>query len=674
MATTPPRQTEREAYLVAREGGSWCEVHKLAPGSKMTVGRDAGSRIVLADEKCSRRHAEVEFSAAGWLIRDLDSRNGTRINGARIHGTALLATGDVIRIGNLELLFTFDIARSLDGAPANGAGGLTTGAKSPSASEELESPGPAILERKARTRYLTETNLFAGDHESGAREAIGALFRLVVKMVAARDVVEASEMALDGLIEAIDVELGAVLLFPADVPDRGDPSSLRIMAYRAPENTPYHKVSSRLSRAALQEREAILGIDVAEEATGFQTLSDMQAHSVICAPLRHNDRITGLVHLYSLRASAILGANALEFALAVADQLALTLANLAQRDSLTDELAKACHQNRSLRQLLEVESDLIGGSVPMRRLRDSIARVARSDVTALVRGESGVGKELVARAIHFNSNRREAPFICLNCAALTETLLESELFGHEQGSFTGATNRKFGKFEQAHTGTLFLDEVGEMPMSIQAKFLRVLEGHAFERVGGHETVRVDARVVAATNRDLEKAVEAGEFRKDLYYRLQILEIQVPSLREHGGDIPDLAEHFVERSCRRIGRSVPAISKDAMELLVRNEWPGNIRELRNVIERALVFLEGNEIRPADIRLTHHSDPSAWIDAVENQNFQPRSLESLEREHIARTLAWTAGNKREAARILEINRSTLDRKIERYEIKLPDSAGD
>ena len=379
----------------------------------------------------------------------------------------------------------------------------------------------------------------------------------------------------------------------------------------------------------------------------------------------------GLVHLYSFQPATVLGANALEFALAVADQLAITLANLAHRQSLTDELAHACHQNRSLRQLLEVESDLIGSSVAMRRMRDSIARVARSDATALVRGESGVGKELVARAIHFNSKRRDAPFVCLNCAALTETLLESELFGHEQGSFTGATNRKFGKFEQANHGTLFLDEVGEMPMSIQAKFLRVLEGHTFERVGGHETVQVDTRVVSATNRDLEKAVEAGEFRKDLFYRLQILEIPVLSLREHGGDIPELAEHFLERSCRRVGRDIPRISKSAMELLVRNEWPGNIRELRNVIERALVFCEGDEIQASDIQFTHRSDPSAWIDAVEEQNFQPQALELIEREHIAQTLKWTDWNKREAARLLGINRSTLDRKIDRYEISPTDS---
>jgi Nif-specific regulatory protein len=671
MATTTDPPTDQEAFLVAREGGAWCEIYKLAPANKMTVGRDPASLIVLSDDKCSRRHAEIELSQDGWLIEDLNSRNGTKINGTRITERVGLAPGDVIGIGSLELLFTYDLAQPLDVSNNNKACEETTGTKSLTesiAAESLaaESLGSEILERKAQTRYVTESNLEVGDQDNGVREAISILYRLVVKMVRATDVTEVSVMALDGLLKAISVDLGAVLLFPNDVQNRSDPESLRIIAFRAPENTPYHKVSLRLSRTALLEKQAILGIDVNKEASGFQTLSDMRAQSVICAPIRHDDRIMGLVHLYSLQASTVLGANALEFSLAVADQLALALSHLADRDSLTDELERACHQNRSLRQLLEVESDLIGSSVSMRRLRDSIARVARSEATALVRGESGVGKELVARAIHFNSNRRDAPIVCLNCAALSETLLESELFGHEQGSFTGATNRKIGKFEQADGGTLFLDEVGEMSMTIQAKFLRALEGHPFERVGGHETVHVDTRVVSATNRNLEKAVEAGEFRKDLYYRLQILEIRAPSLREHDGDIPELVTHFLARSCQRVGRSVPRISRSAVELLVRNEWPGNVRELRNVIERALVFCEGDEIQASDIHFTQRSDPSAWIEDVENQNFRPQSLELMERDYIARTLKWTDWNKREAARILGINRSTLDRKLERYEI--------
>ena len=432
---------------------------------------------------------------------------------------------------------------------------------------------------------------------------------------------------------------------------------------------PYHKVSTALSRVALTEREAVLALDLGESATGseFQTLNDMRAQSVICAPIRDGDLIWGLLHLYSLDTAKSLDAEKLDYALAVADQFAITLPNLSEKDYLTGELERACDANRSLRRLLEIESDLIGNSRSMQSLRDSIARVASSDATALVRGESGVGKELVARAVHFNSNRRENPFVCLNCAALTESLLESELFGHERGSFTGATDKKIGKFEQADQGTLFLDEVGEMPPSIQAKFLRVLEGHPFERVGGNTSINVDVRVVAATNRDLEAAVEDGEFRKDLFFRLQILELQVPPLRDHSGDIVDLANHFLERCCLRIGHPKLTLSETAIKKLARHEWPGNVRELRNVIERAVVLCDGAEILEQDIRLMSTAEPRAWLAEDPMLRYEPVALEEIESEHISRTLKWTDWNKREAARILGINRSTLDRKLERYAIR-------
>ncbi|MBP87266.1 MAG: hypothetical protein CMJ64_11185 [Planctomycetaceae bacterium] len=369
--------------------------------------------------------------------------------------------------------------------------------------------------------------------------------------------------------------------------------------------------------------------------------------------------------------SKTLDVDALEYTLAVADQFAITLDALSQKDLLTGELARATDQNRSLKRLLEIESDLIGDSPAMQTLRDTIGRVASSDATALVRGKSGVGKELVAAAIHFNSNRRDGPFVCLNCAALTESLLESELFGHERGSFTGATGKKIGKFEQADGGTLFLDEVGEMPRSIQAKFLRVLEGHPFERVGGNVDIKVDVRVVAATNRDLEGAVEESTFRKDLFFRLQILELQVPALREHAADIPALASYFLVRCCQRIGHPQLKLSGEALNRLANHDWPGNVRELRNVIERAVVLSDGPRILEQDIRLISTSEPKAWLAEDPMLSYQAVPIEDLERDHIAKTLNWTNWNKREASRVLGINRSTLDRKLERYGIHPPQS---
>ena len=258
----------------------------------------------------------------------------------------------------------------------------------------------------------------------------------------------------------------------------------------------------------------------------------------------------------------------------------------------------------------------------------------------------------------------------MNCAALSESLLESELFGHEKGSFTGAVTRKIGKFEQAHTGTIFLDEVGEMSPAIQAKFLRVLEGHPYERVGGGAEVRVDVRVVAATNRDLENSVDQGRFRKDLYFRLQVMELVVEPLRDRRTDIAILAKHFMQRFSKKCGRSVTTIVPSAMSTLVNYGWPGNVRELQNTIERAVILCAGDTLAPADIQLSalgRSDTPSSSSSA--NSGYRAVPIELIEQEHILATLEWTKWNKSQAAHILEIERSTLDRKLKKYEVERP-----
>ncbi|REJ94017.1 MAG: FHA domain-containing protein [Planctomycetota bacterium] len=315
---------------------------------------------------------------------------------------------------------------------------------------------------------------------------------------------------------------------------------------------------------------------------------------------------------------------------------------------------------------------LIGESPAMNSLLDQIRRIAPTDATVLIRGESGVGKELVARALHEHSRRLTGPFVCLNCAALNETLLESELFGHEKGAFTGAAERKLGKFELADTGTLFLDEVGELSQSIQAKFLRVLEGQPFTRIGGSDPIRADVRLLAATNRDLEVAVKEQKFREDLYFRLHVVQIPVPPLRQRKSDIPLLVEHFVEQSARQAQREPPTVGPAAMDRLCAYHWPGNVRELKNTIHRAVIFAAGDAIELADLRFSSLdlSDTSTFftgdvLDAAE------RSLEEVELSHILATLEHTGWNKSRAAEILGIERSTLDRKLKRHNIQRPQS---
>jgi Nif-specific regulatory protein len=372
------------------------------------------------------------------------------------------------------------------------------------------------------------------------------------------------------------------------------------------------------------------------------------------------DKIFGLIHLYCTDPHKTLDSEDLEFAVAVAKQLGTVIHQMRRQDSLSK-------QNRSLLDQLKIESELVGTSQAIKEVETQIARVAGTNATVLIRGESGVGKELVARAIHYSSSRRDGPFVCLNCAALSETLLESELFGHEKGAFTGATEKKIGKFEAADHGTIFLDEIGEMSPVTQAKFLRVLEGQAFERVGGNTPIKADVRVVAATNQPLEEAVRKGTFRKDLFFRLQVVEIQMAPLRDRRSDVPLLAQHFLRRFVSETGRKIRGFTPAAIQKMQEYHWPGNVRELRNVVERAVALGAGPFLDAADIWLS--SLDASTPGSSSEELYQPLSLESVEKVHILRTLQHTDWNKSQSATILGIERSTLDRKIKLYDLKRP-----
>jgi len=336
-------------------------------------------------------------------------------------------------------------------------------------------------------------------------------------------------------------------------------------------------------------------------------------------------------------------------------------------DELLLKISRAIAKSRERQELQRLRAEvaekftygnLLGKSAAMRQVFDLIAQVAETDTTVLIQGETGTGKELVAKAIHYNSPRRAQPFIAVHCAALAETLLESELFGHERGAFTGAIKQKIGRFEQAQNGTLFLDEVAEIPASTQVKLLRVLQERSFERVGGDQTIPLDIRVLAASNRDLTQALRAGTFREDLYYRLNVVPVHLPPLRERPEDIPLLAENFLRRYTTKMGKQIEGFAASATDFLLRQPWPGNVRELENLIERAVVLSQDTRIslKPL-LRLSQRLEDKLVLEA----HSQRLNEDELTRRYAHIILEEVGGNKKEAGRVLGINFRTLQRRL-------------
>ena len=315
--------------------------------------------------------------------------------------------------------------------------------------------------------------------------------------------------------------------------------------------------------------------------------------------------------------------------------------------------------------------NIISQDKKMQDVFKMVTKVLDNDITVLISGESGTGKELIARAVHFNGKRKEKAFIIVNCASIPRELLESELFGHEKGAFTGAHQRKIGKFELANGGTIFLDEIGEMEMSLQAKILRVIQEKEFERVGGNEVIKTDVRIISATNRDLNEAVENNNFREDLYYRLSSFPILIPPLRERRGDIIILIDYFVNLFNKKLGRNIKGVSKTALKYLYDHDWPGNVRELENTIERCIILSEGNLIDPSVLPSNIQSQTGSSVSGFSGQLFGEGSpiipFEKLKEEAIKHALEVTGGNIVDAAKKLQIGRATFYRMLEKYNIQ-------
>jgi transcriptional regulator with GAF, ATPase, and Fis domain len=404
---------------------------------------------------------------------------------------------------------------------------------------------------------------------------------------------------------------------------------------------------------------AVLANDVLNDRqfNPTESLVASQIRSLLCVPLLVFGSKLGVIYADTTRPATRLEEHHLHLLTAIASVTAVALEHARYVEWLEGE-------NRRLQEEMNIQHDMVGDSHRMREVYQFVSRVAPTDSTVLIRGESGTGKELVARAIHRNSKRASRPFVAINCAALTESLLESELFGHERGAFTGAITQKKGKIEVADGGTLFLDEIGELALPLQAKLLRVLQEREFERVGGTRPIKVDIRLIAASNRNLDDAIKANLFRQDLFFRLNVVSVVLPPLRDRRDDIALLATYFVQKYSRAANRPVSGISPEAHSLLRRYDWPGNVRELQNALERAVVLGSSDRIRPEDLpealvetNAPAHTGVLRYHDAVN----------SVKRQLILKAIEQANGNFTEAAKLLDLHPNYLHRLVRNMDIR-------
>ena len=413
-------------------------------------------------------------------------------------------------------------------------------------------------------------------------------------------------------------------------------------------------------------------VDGARELAGDPVAIELGVKSVCHLPLTSRNRVLGVLGVGSFRENAF-SADDVAFLIQFARQVAIAVDNAiayGEISTLRDQLAREkLYLEDEIRTELNFD-EIVGKSEALRRVLNLVETVAPTDSTVLIYGETGTGKELIARAVHDLSSRRSNAFVKLNCAAIPTGLLESEMFGHEKGAYTGAIAQRIGRFELAHRGTVFLDEIGEIPLELQPKLLRVLQEREFERLGSTRTLRTDARLIAATNRDLEALVSEQKFRSDLYYRLNVFPVRVPALRERPDDIPLLVRHFVQQFSRRMNRSVDTIPSETMTTLVRYHWPGNIRELQNVIERAVILSSGSVLKVATDELRIRTDVPAVSD--HGKGSLRASLNDAERQEIVTTLEktnWKVAGPKGAAALLGMNRSTLQSRMQKLGIRIP-----
>jgi Nif-specific regulatory protein len=596
---------------------------------EVCIGRESDNNLCIRDASVSRHHCLIKRDGEDFKIVDLESLNSTFVNGVPVK-ERVLEHGDRIKIGDSLSLFHLEDAD------------IPTTSSNVNFDERI---GPS--RDTVRVRVEDAIQLMARD--------LCALMKISAAINSVRKSDELQQQLLELIFEVVPARRGAILLIDDEAEDFSTVYGLD--RETGPDTTVL--VSRTIAQQVRSEGVSILsnGVLESKDYGAVASLIASRVQSVLAVPLMLFEKVLGIIYLDTSEPGVRFDEDQLRLVTAIANIASVSLHNVRRLESLESE-------NAQLRASVSIEHNMVGESARMTELYKMISRIAPTDSTVLIRGESGTGKELAARAIQVNSPRAARAFVAVNCAALTESLLESELFGHEKGAFTGAIAQKKGKLEMADGGTIFLDEIGELAPLLQAKLLRVLQEREFERVGGTSTVKVDLRLIAATNKDLEEAIRRGEFRQDLYYRLNVVSLEMPPLRERKEDIPLLASFFVEKYGRKCRQCAMKMSKEARLRLVNYDWPGNVRELENVIERAVVLSSTDTIMPEDLpealletETTSGATTTKYHDAVQE----------TKKKLILLAVEQAGGNYTEAAKSLGVHPNYLHRLIRNMNLK-------
>jgi Nif-specific regulatory protein len=614
----------------------------------LRIGRGDAADLTVSEWHVSGEHAAIVLAGDHYVVRDLQSTNGTRV----LRGGEMLdvakSTGREVALRDEDVLLLGDAER-----PVRVQVRLE---------EDVDDA------RIVTVRRVTELGRLEADLGSDA-QVLHALYDAQKEIAGTLEVDELVDVVAKRVFALVSRATHLTIALRED--DDGPKRSARYVPIgtraRSGRTSDAIAITRSVFRKVVQERAAVLAADARKDVGETASIMGAQIHSTLGVPLWQGEDIVGVLQVDNREGTGVFRERDLDVAalLAQSASQAFSHARIYQRLRVAEERERKENAYLKKREQTRREGSIIGEAASMRRLFEQLRKVVNTRVTVLVEGETGTGKELIASSVHYWSERKEKLFVAQNCAAMPENLLESELFGHKKGSFTGATEDKKGLFELADGGTLFLDEVGEMPLNLQAKLLRALQEGEIRPVGHSKTIKVDTRIVAATNRDLEKEVAEGRFREDLFYRLKVFPIRVPPLRERSEDVPLLAAHFLRKYCQDFGRAVTGFSQQAMEMLQAYKWPGNVRELENEVQRLVIQVDDEEfVQPEHLSPKIRQSEGVIERMHPTKGTLREMMDQVEKRMLIEALKEHGNNKSQTAKTLGITREGLHKKLKGF----------